>query len=216
MEVSEAVLLQKATHTLNKLLDAEGEEQTTRQIVAVQKIRGSAVVCVMRTPAEMQWLKQGDRLKHFCEWWGAPVTAHPSQYNVIVRFVPVNTPITPETHAKVETNSQLEEGSIAAIAWAKKIENRNPQQKTAHAIISFKTREAANQAIQNGLSMEGKWVYGHQDQKDPQRCMKCQQYGHIARECKLERDVCGRCGKNHRTSDCEAPSDDLHCAVCKC
>lgn len=215
-DVTEAVLLQKATHALCEVLEAEGEEKTSRQIVAVQKMRGKGVICLMRTPAEMQWLKQGDRLKQFCQGWGATVTAHPSLYNVLVRFVPTNTPITPETYPRIEASSQLEDGSIATIVWAKKIENRKAQQKTAHAIVSFKTREAANQVIQNGLSMGGKWVYGHRDQKDPQRCMKCQQYGHIAKECRMDRDVCGRCGENHRTSECQATAENLYCAVCKC
>ncbi|KAE9394280.1 hypothetical protein BT96DRAFT_746401, partial [Gymnopus androsaceus JB14] len=115
----------------------------------------------------------------------------------------------------LEVSSQLKDGSIADIAWAKKEDRRKPHQKTAHAIVSFNTREAANQVIQKGMSIGGKWVFGHRDQKDPQRFMKCQQYGHITRECTLEKDVCGQCGDDHQTSDCMAAVENFHCTVCK-
>jgi hypothetical protein len=45
--------------------------------------------------------------------------------------------------------------------------------------------------------------------------MKCQQYGHIARECGSTQDVCGRCGKDHPTQTCTAKTDMFYCAVCK-
>ncbi|KAJ3791832.1 hypothetical protein GGU11DRAFT_657171, partial [Lentinula aff. detonsa] len=46
-------------------------------------------------------------------------------------------------------------------------------------------------------------------------CMKCQQYGHIARECSSEVDVCGRCDRNHPTQACSASPDNSYCVVCK-
>lgn len=129
--------------------------------------------------------------------------------------MPVNAHIGPETYNGIETNSQLEKGVIARMEWAKREERRAPNQKTAHVVVSFITREAANQVIQNGMTVGGKWVNGYRDQRDPQRCMKCQSFGHIARECKSEKDICGRCKENHRTSDCTATNEDFYCANCK-
>lgn len=34
------------------------------------------------------------------------------------------------------------------------------------------------------------------------RCFKCQQYGHLVKDCKSTTDVCGKCTGNHRTSLC--------------
>ncbi|KAE9385065.1 hypothetical protein BT96DRAFT_742440, partial [Gymnopus androsaceus JB14] len=115
----------------------------------------------------------------------------------------------------IEKGSQLPNNSIASIEWAKKIENRTPTQKTAHVLVHLKTREAANQAIQQGMSIGGKWVTGHRDKRGPIRCMKCQQFNYIAKECTSEKDVCGRCDKNHRTKDCTATAEEFYCAVCK-
>lgn len=214
-DTTEQILLQKAMHALAELLQSEEEEKGSRQIVAVQKVWGGGVMCIMRTKDDMQWLKQGDRLKRFCNWWGAPASAKPNLYSVLVRFVPVTATIGPETYNRTEISSQLEHGTIAAIEWAKKMEKRTPHQKTAHAIVSFTTREAANQVIQKGMTIGGKWVHGHRDQKDPQRCMKCQVFGHIAKECRAGNDVCGRCKDNHRTADCMATEEGFYCANCK-
>lgn len=57
--------------------------------------------------------------------------AHPSLYNVLVRFVLTSTPINPETYPRIEASSQLKDESIATIVWAKKIENRKAQQKNS-------------------------------------------------------------------------------------
>lgn len=45
--------------------------------------------------------------------------------------------------------------------------------------------------------------------------MRCQLYGHIAKECKSLHNVCGRCVGHHPTQSCTAHSSDFYCAVCK-
>ncbi|KAF8804013.1 hypothetical protein BYT27DRAFT_7073598, partial [Phlegmacium glaucopus] len=94
---------------------------------------------------------------------------------------------------------------------------RVPGQRTALAIFGFSTREGANQAIGQGLFVEGKKVWARKQLQEPSRCLKCQCFGeHRAAKCASIHEVCGRCGKQHRTSDCqEADQNAFECSNCK-
>ena len=43
--------------------------------------------------------------------------------------------------------------------------------------------------------------------------MKCRRWGHLAAECLAEKDACGNCGKEHRTSTCRDRNNPF-CMVC--
>lgn len=82
--------------------------------------------------------------------------------------------------------------------------------------------ESANNVIAHGLYIYGTKVAVRQLIIEPQHCSKCQRYGHtdtgvphFARECKWTHDVCGQCGKMHRTSECQARMpEESKCANC--
>ncbi|ETW81099.1 hypothetical protein HETIRDRAFT_27883, partial [Heterobasidion irregulare TC 32-1] len=90
-------------------------------------------------------------------------------------------------------------------------------QRTAHLLAKFKSANAANKAIREGLTIAGKLVYGRKSQQEPRRCLKCQQIGqHFAAQCHQEGESCGTCGKNHATKDCrEQNPDHFWCVNCK-
>lgn len=47
------------------------------------------------------------------------------------------------------------------------------------------------------------------------RCFKCQQYGHLVKDCKATTDVCGKCTGNHRTSLCTVKDQSkMKCINC--
>ena len=51
------------------------------------------------------------------------------------------------------------------------------------------------------------------DRYHVKRCNNCQHFGHYARECPTpDEHVCGKCGEDHITNDCE--SDDVRCVNC--
>jgi hypothetical protein len=47
------------------------------------------------------------------------------------------------------------------------------------------------------------------------RCFKCQQYGHAAKTCKMEVNICGHCGVvGHSIKECTKVADSPKCATC--
>lgn len=94
---------------------------------------------------------------------------------------------------------------------------RSPGQKSALAIFGFYTREGANQAIGNGMFVEGKKVWARKQLQEPRCCLKCQCFGeHRAANCASIHEVCGHCGKQHRANECrEENQDDFECSNCR-
>jgi hypothetical protein len=101
--------------------------------------------------------------------------------------------------------------------YLKDTARRNPGQQTAFIAMTFRTPEAANRIIREGIIIEGKHVYGRKNIQEPRRCMKCQGYaaGHFAAECKQVHDTCARCGGMHRTTSCDKPNKPPYCANCR-
>ncbi|KAJ3777045.1 hypothetical protein FB446DRAFT_614131, partial [Lentinula raphanica] len=170
----------------------------------------------MRSAEEMQWMETGDTLKKFSKDWGLNAVAEPSHHEVIAEFVLTTANIDSQwTWDTITEASRLPRNSIVAARWIRKPEQRKPGQKVAHAIFAFTDMRHANAAIRQGMVIDHKMVSVRREEKDPQRCMKCQQYGHIARECKSTTDICGRCDRAHPTQTCSAGPENFYCAVCK-
>ncbi|XP_071449447.1 uncharacterized protein [Hetaerina americana] len=74
--------------------------------------------------------------------------------------------------------------------------------------------EAASAVISGGLPCYGR-VYrcepSHPPLPQPQRCFRCQQFGHPTEDCRLA-TKCARCGAAHRATDCTATA--MRCPNC--
>ncbi|KAF8258422.1 hypothetical protein EI94DRAFT_1546010, partial [Lactarius quietus] len=49
---------------------------------------------------------------------------------------------------------------------------------------------------------------------EPKQCMKCRKWGHFAAECKAQADICGTCGDQHKTKECNV-EDKRYCVSCR-
>ncbi|KAF8221965.1 hypothetical protein L208DRAFT_1527326, partial [Tricholoma matsutake] len=68
------------------------------------------------------------------------------------------------------------------------------------------------QTILNGLVICNKKVSVSKCKKQLVRCLKCQGYNHVANECVIRRDICAKCGEDHRSNLCHATT--LRCTPC--
>jgi hypothetical protein len=73
----------------------------------------------------------------------------------------------------------------------------------------------ANNTIKEGMFIEGKHVVVRKMLSEPQRCLKCQKFGHHVPDCKADKDTCARCGEHHRTSQCNTTDQaSFSCVNC--
>jgi hypothetical protein len=88
---------------------------------------------------------------------------------------------------------------IANLAWLNSIEARN-MTKRGPLMISYRTKAAANAAIENSIVIEGTICSVSLYIPRPPQCFRCQDWGHRAAGCTGEAR-CGRCAGPHTTAD---------------
>ncbi|KAG1794545.1 uncharacterized protein HD556DRAFT_1188813, partial [Suillus plorans] len=167
-----------------------------------------------------QWLNTPAHRGKFAVNFGPNATVKDRSFNILVENVPLSyNPSSIHSNTEVEAKGGLKQGSITKARWIKPINRRKADQRTAHVIITLRTKESANQILRFGISIEGKKVYGRKLLPEPMRCLKCQSYdvSHVAAECTQEHDTCGTCGAKHRTATCKVDDPNYYqCANCDC
>ena len=146
---------------------------------------------------------------------GLSPSAHirPRQYNVVVYFIPLTFNAgDPDDMREIEHLNGLTAHSITATRWIKPPNRRSPHQLVAHAVFTFADPKTANQIIVEGITIRQKKLNAVKSKREPIRCLKCQQWGHLANSCLALLDTCGACGENHRTNLCNSPGK--HCTPC--
>ena len=113
-----------------------------------------------------------------------------------------------------ETNNiDFDPIKISSAKWAKAIANRNSNQRSAHLYITFTNAEVTNRAITDGLYICHKKCQVEKSKCEPTRCLKCQGWNHLAKDCIEPHDTCGNCTGHHRTNQCS--SQVKNCVSCK-
>ncbi|CAF2084500.1 unnamed protein product [Rotaria magnacalcarata] len=83
--------------------------------------------------------------------------------------------------------------------------------------ITFKHVNNRNTFIHTGLqvdSMQFNAEAASQNKKSVQ-CFICLQYNHVAKYCKTKKQICAKCGDNHRIEQCTVANDAIKCNNCK-
>ncbi|KAJ7608197.1 hypothetical protein FB45DRAFT_737562, partial [Roridomyces roridus] len=187
--------------------------------VGVKKLENGGVVYDCKSEEMAGWIKRDNHMKQFLAALGGSYSYRPRRQELLVERVDIGTKADDSgTWRLVEKDSGLEDGSIIGARWVKPPHQRSPTQSVAHLRVEFAQDEAANHAIDNGLFFNGRHHRARKTEDEPRRCAKCQQYGkHLARDCKAEADVCGRCAGGHRTKECTVTDlrTGAKCANCK-
>jgi len=186
---------------LNKILTDIG--LTTGKIRSITKSRNGDNILEMDSDEAAIWISGEDNKRRFCDSIGANTEFRHRIYNVIAFNVPLTiNPDQAEHRAEICEANNIEPTTIIAAKWAKPIDRRSANQRTAHMYLSFVNADAANRAIVNGLSICNRRCHTEKTKREPIRCLKCQGWNHMAKDCPEEKDRCGNCAENHRTSSC--------------
>ena len=200
--LTERELVEKATVALELMGIAASDRPTGMKFIGARKTQSGAVIYTLDATASAEYLRREDVMRSFMDHFGGSSDLHVRTYQVVVEHVPVTfDPNDTEALRRTEEATGLPPRAIYEARWIKPTHLRSPGQKVAFLIMGFSSRETANHAMNYGLVIEGKHCRTRKLLPEPRRCVKCQGYGHFARECKSTKDVCARCAGEHRTTD---------------
>ncbi|PPQ78948.1 hypothetical protein CVT25_002398 [Psilocybe cyanescens] len=217
-KISQTELLRLYNAGIATLDDGEGG-LVKHRIRTVERLTNKGLLGEFLTDEGAKWFKESknaDRLLLSLGENGAGAQRRVRTYNLIAYYVPVDFETDNRKHIDemLETNG-LHIDDLERVRWAKPIARRNKErrQNFAHLILVMRNTNKANKIICNGLVIHSKRVEVRKSKKEPIRCLKCQEYNHIARECINTFDTCGNCAnRTHKTETCT--SQNKKCVSC--
>jgi hypothetical protein len=204
---------QKLKIDLNKAAKEVGLKEGKIRSVLHQRDRSTLIE--VDSDATAEWFTDVMNRIELCSLIGEGVTFRSRIFSVLVFNAPLN--LDTEAHGnlvEIHEANELEANTIAAMRWAKPINRRSQHQKSAHLILSFTNPNAANRAISNGIAICHKNCHAERIKKEPIRCLKCQGWNHMAKDCEFTADTCSNCAEKHRTATCPCPRTK-RCVSCK-
>ena len=184
------------------------------KIRSLKLLKNGGILLEMLSKEAAEWLKPEARRNKFAAATGGKLNIKDRLFNIVVQFIPISTALEDDdTLRYIEEDSKIPRNSITSARWIKPISKRSPFQRFAHAIFSISSPVIANHIIKQGLTINRENLRAYKDKKEPLRCLKCQKWGHVARTCKADKDTCGSCAENHRSSACpsEKPPFCVNC-----
>jgi hypothetical protein len=161
------------------------------------------------------WLREIDVERKFLDKFASGASFRDRSYIVFLRWVPIIFDPNSRTHLReIEEANSLPDHSIHKARWIKPVNRRRSGQAKAHATLTFNSVDAANRAIKSGIDICGVRVRVERTKQEPLQCLKCRGWEHKAQDCDTQLDICGTCGKDHRTNDCNNKGI-LYCVSCK-
>ena len=132
--------------TLNKTAKELGLLGGKIRSVILQK-DGSILIEVDSDEAAKWFTNEINRVA-FCVSLGDGVRFKSRIFNVLAFNVPLNLDPNDDDHcAEINETNDLEANTITTIRWAKLINRRSSNQRTAHLVLSFSNPEDANYAL---------------------------------------------------------------------
>ncbi|PPR03263.1 hypothetical protein CVT24_012827 [Panaeolus cyanescens] len=175
---------------------------------SAQRHTDGAILIEMDGDYGRAWIRVKKNTEELCRILGEGAKIRPRYYEILAKAVPIGVePTELALVEEVEEVNDMEGGTVSKMRWVKPIERRSISQQFAHMILTMTDVDEANRLIATGVKIAGKRVKVVKVLKDPIRCLKCQRYGHFAKECTQDEDTCGHCAqKGHRTKFCQNPT----------
>ena len=181
--------------------DKDGPPPQNTAVKIISIFGSNRLMIEMNTSEAAEWMRtNADRI--LSQLLNSTVKVINRTNVIIARFVPITFEISAKNLSTFEDEADLPKGSIQHATWIKPAARRHPDQTVANMKIFCTTPEAANQLINGLIEILGSRLSIQKEIRTPGVCNKCQEYGHIVKYCTSEKDVCGLCGKDHRTSLC--------------
>lgn len=197
---------------LNNMLSDLG--LTAGKIRTIASSRDGGTVIEADNDEAANWLLIKDNQRRLCDKIGSNAEFRTRSFNIIAFNVSLALDPEKDDHrSEICEANDLELGTITSAKWAKAIDIRSPTQRTAHLLLTLNSVDAANRAITNGLTICNRRCHVERTKREPIRCLKCQGWNHLARDCTEEKDSCGNCAGPHRTNSCL--TQDKRCVSCK-
>lgn len=204
---------QKLKATLNKKAKDLGLKEGKIRSLITQK--DGNVLLEADSDAAALWFTDVSNKVEFCCALGEGVVFKTRNFNVMALNAPLNLDTNEDKHLdEINEGNDLTEDAVTMIRWAKPIDKRTPHQRTAHLVLSFSNPDDANRAIANGITICNKKCFVEKVRREPIRCLKCQRWNHMAKDCKENGDTCSNCAGTHKTSACPH-SHVTRCVSCK-
>ena len=143
------------------------------QFMSAKTLAKGDIVFDMDSPNSAEWLRKDGVRMAFMQGFWAMSEIKDREFACVVENVPVGFLPSIESSSEVETTNNLTPKSILLARWIKPIERRFEGQRTAFMIVTFRTAEDANRAIQNSLYICGKRCNTWKLLPEPRRCFKC-------------------------------------------
>ena len=173
------------------------------KIRSLKLLKNGGILLELLNKEAAEWLKLEAQRNKFATATGGKLNIKDRLFNIVVQFIPISTALEDNDILRyIEEDSKIPRNSIISARWIKPISKRSPFQRFAHAIFSISSPVIANHIIKQGLIINRENLRAYKDKKEPLRCLKCQKWGHVARTCKADKDTCGSCAENHRSSAC--------------
>ena len=196
---------------------ATGQQHKIRSAL---KLQNGGILVEMVTDEGAAWIASKANAEAFLRELGeAEASFKTRPFNVIAYYVPLSLDTNSDKDRReIEEMNSIPKDGLTKLRWIKPPARRRTDQRFAHVIATFSDAESANRAIVNGLSICHKRVSVAKCKKEPIRCLKCQNWDHVASECLItskEVNVCGTCGgRDHWTSKC-TNQGVTYCTSCR-
>lgn len=189
--------------TMDAVLKAVKPNEAGFKVDRIIKGRNK-VVRIVAAPAEL------DKIGHVLSGSGLTVRQFPKlNPRLLVRDVPVD--MDKETFIKSLISQNLCGASVEDV----KLIYRFPSgERRNTSVVVEVSPENRRKLLEQGRVYLGWNSCRLADHLRVTQCFECLGFGHISRECRAERDVCGHCGEAHETRACKNKSGKLKCHNC--